>query len=106
MPAAVPEPVSGILGVPWRKRLRLSDRIFREDLFDALECLLCGDLWRHPFLHYVDPAIGKGMLVLHLGKGWVVDPEVRYRRTEQGLRDICHAVRIGGVEPPRVGFDD
>ena len=34
------------------------------------------------------------MLVLDLGVGRVVDPELRHGRAEQGLLDICHPVRI------------
>src|SRR5215469_6948869 len=63
-------------------RLGLRDRVFREELFDPLERLLCGRLRRHPFFHNIDPANSPNVLVLDLGVCGVKGPELRQRRAE------------------------
>ena len=82
----------------------LGDLVFREDLLDPLECLLCGHLRGHLVFHDFGPGGLPHMLVLDLGIGRIRGPEGRYRGAEQTLPSVRRPV--GVRELPRVVFHD
>src|SRR6516164_8364341 len=81
----------------------LGDGVLREDLLDPLERLFRRRLRRHAILD-IDPTGAPDMLVLDLGIGRVVGPELRQCRTEQTLRRVSRSVRV--VEPPMIALYD
>src|SRR6516165_5462326 len=80
---------------------RLRDRIFVEDLPDPLERLLRGCLRRHAIFD-IDPPGAPNVLVLHLGIGRVVGPELRQGGTQQALSCVSRPMRV--VEPPVIAL--
>src|SRR5207302_10325366 len=106
-PAATrPERPTTANSAPARCAPALRDQVFREDLLDPLERLLCRGLRRRPVLNDLGPGHLPDMLVLDLGISWVAGPERRHGRAEQALPDVSRPVRILRVEPPRAVLHD
>src|ERR1700730_19055547 len=106
-PTSCEAPTAGsVLSSPPPPPQSLPDRVFREDLLDALERLFRRRLRRRPAGNDVGPGRSPDSFVLDLGVGRVGGPEGRYRRPERTLLHIRHPVRIRGVEPPRVVLHD
>src|SRR6516165_5966106 len=86
--------------------LALDDRVFGQNLPDPLERFLRRRLRRHPFPDHVGLRRAPDLLGVGLGIAGVEDGVIRHRRIHQALAGISRHVRILGVEPEGVAFDE
>src|SRR6266851_4260458 len=85
--------------------LALGDRVFRQNLPDALERFLRRRLRRHPFPDHVGLSRAPELLGIRLGIARVEDGVSRHRRIQQALAGVSRQVRVLGVEPEGVALD-
>src|SRR5215471_2110923 len=76
------------------ERLRLRNRVFREDLLGPLERLVDCLFRRHPVVHDVDHGDTEDVLGIDIGHSRVERLVKRKGRTDQGLFGVGRAMRV------------